>query len=63
VVEGASLAGERRLLTRLADLAEAVRGLERPALLIIGEVASLADLDAALGAGDQSNTSVLGAGA
>ena len=42
VVESASLPDERRLSTTLAGLGEAVRGLEGPALLIIGEVAALA---------------------
>ena len=42
VVEGASLGGERRIVTTLAGLEEAVRGLDGPAILIIGEVASLA---------------------
>jgi uroporphyrin-III C-methyltransferase len=44
VVENASLPDERRLLTTLAGLAEAVQGLDGPALLIIGEVAALADV-------------------
>jgi len=44
VVENASLAGERRILTTLAGLGEAVRGLDGPALLLIGEVAALADV-------------------
>ncbi len=44
VVESASLDGERRLLTRLGELETAVQGLEGPALLVIGEVASLADV-------------------
>ena len=43
VVENASLPGERRLSTTLAGLGEAVRGLDGPAVLIIGEVAALAD--------------------
>ena len=45
VVESASLPDERRVLTSLAELAEAVAGLDGPAILIIGEVAALADLD------------------
>jgi uroporphyrin-III C-methyltransferase len=44
VVENASLPDERRLVTTLAGLAEAVQGLDGPALLIIGEVAALADV-------------------
>ena len=46
VVENASLPDERRVLTTLAGLGEAVRDLEGPALLIIGEVAALADASA-----------------
>ena len=42
VVEGASLEGERRIVTTLSGLDEAVVGLDGPAILIIGEVASLA---------------------
>jgi uroporphyrin-III C-methyltransferase len=45
VVQDASLASERRLLTRLIDLPEAVRGLDGPALLLIGEVAALAQVE------------------
>ena len=41
VVENASLADERRLVTTLAGLCEAVRDMDGPALLIIGEVAAL----------------------
>lgn len=44
VVESASLAEERRLLTTLADLPTAVEGWTGPALLVIGEVAALADV-------------------
>ena len=43
VVEGASLQTERRIKTTLSGLAEAMQGLDGPAILIIGEVASLAD--------------------
>jgi len=42
VVENASRAEERRVLTTLAGLPEAVRELDGPAILIIGEVAALA---------------------
>jgi uroporphyrin-III C-methyltransferase len=42
IVENASLADERRVLTTLAGLGEASRGLEGPALLVIGEVVALA---------------------
>ena len=43
VVEHASLPDERRILTTLADLGRDTRGLDGPAILIIGEVAALAD--------------------
>ena len=43
VVEGASLEGERRIVTTLSNLGAAVQGLDGPAILIIGEVAALAD--------------------
>ena len=42
IVENASLPGERRLITTLGALGEAAQGLDGPALLIIGEVVSLA---------------------
>ncbi len=42
VVENASRADERRVLTTLAGLPDAVRALSGPAILMIGEVASLA---------------------
>jgi uroporphyrin-III C-methyltransferase len=45
VVESASLADERRILTSLAKLGDAVAGLDGPAILIIGEVAAMADLE------------------
>jgi len=41
VVENASLADERRVLTTLSALGEAVKDLDGPALLVIGEVAAL----------------------
>jgi uroporphyrin-III C-methyltransferase len=44
VVENASLAGERRLVTTLAELGAATVGLDGPVLLIVGEVAALADI-------------------
>jgi uroporphyrin-III C-methyltransferase len=44
VVENASLAHERRLLTTLGELGEAARLLDGPALLIIGEVAAMAEV-------------------
>jgi len=42
VVEQASLAGERRVLTTLAGLGVATADMDGPAILIIGEVAALA---------------------
>jgi uroporphyrin-III C-methyltransferase len=45
IVENASRADERRLLTTLADLQQATAGLDGPALLVIGEVAALADIE------------------
>ena len=42
VVENASLATERRIVTTLATLGDATDGLEGPALLVIGEVAAMA---------------------
>jgi uroporphyrin-III C-methyltransferase len=44
IVENASLADERRLLTTLGGLGEASQGLDGPALLVIGEVAAMADV-------------------
>jgi uroporphyrin-III C-methyltransferase len=44
IVENASRADERRVLTTIAGLGEAARGLDGPAILIIGEVAALADV-------------------
>ena len=49
VVENASLPNERRILATLGGLGEAVRGLDGPALLIVGEVAALADVNAPAG--------------
>jgi uroporphyrin-III C-methyltransferase len=45
VVENASRAEERRLLTTLLELPKATVGLDGPALLVIGEVAALADVE------------------
>jgi uroporphyrin-III C-methyltransferase len=45
VVENASLADERRIVTTLTGLGDATNGLEGPAILIIGEVAALASLE------------------
>jgi len=44
VVENASLQAERRIVSTLAQLESATRGLDGPALLIVGEVASLAQV-------------------
>ncbi len=44
VVENASLVNERRLLTTLAALPSAVEAWDGPALLVIGEVAALAEV-------------------
>ena len=44
ITENASLADEQRLLTTLGGLADAVTGLDGPAILMIGEVAAMADL-------------------
>ncbi len=43
ITENASLADERRMVTTLGELGPTVEGLEGPAILIIGEVAALAD--------------------
>jgi uroporphyrin-III C-methyltransferase len=45
IVENASRSDERRVLTRLAELPKAAAGLDGPALLVIGEVAALADVE------------------
>jgi uroporphyrin-III C-methyltransferase len=44
VVENASLANEQRILTTLSGLGEASQGLDGPALLVIGEVAAMAEV-------------------
>ncbi len=44
IVENASLPGERRVASTLLGLAQAVEGLDGPAILIIGETAALADV-------------------
>ena len=44
IVENASLPSEQRRLTTLAGLGEAAAGLDGPALLIVGEVAGLAEI-------------------
>jgi uroporphyrin-III C-methyltransferase len=48
VVEHASLPEERRILTTLAGLGEAAAGLSGPAILVVGEVAALADVKGVL---------------
>jgi uroporphyrin-III C-methyltransferase len=48
VVERASLADERRVLTTLARLGADAEGLDGPAILIVGEVAALAEAAAPL---------------
>jgi uroporphyrin-III C-methyltransferase len=53
VVENASLPNERRIVSTLSGLGEAVQGLEGPALLIVGEVAALADVSVVLPQGDR----------
>jgi uroporphyrin-III C-methyltransferase len=45
IVQNASRADERRILTRLGELQTATASLDGPALLIIGEVAALADVE------------------
>jgi uroporphyrin-III C-methyltransferase len=45
IVENASRAEERRVLTTLGQLPTATSGLDGPALLVIGEVAALADVE------------------
>ena len=47
VVESASLPNERRILTSLSKLGADVEGLDGPAILIVGEVAALADISSA----------------
>jgi len=46
IVENASLADERRILTTLSGLGAAAQGLAGPALLIIGEAMAMAVVDA-----------------
>jgi uroporphyrin-III C-methyltransferase len=55
VVENASRPEERRVLTMLAGLPDAARALDGPAILIIGEVAALAEISrpALAGRGDR----------
>jgi len=55
VIENASRADERRVATTLSGLPDAVQAIEGPAMLIIGEVAALADISrpALAGRGDR----------
>lgn len=46
IVENASRGDERRVLTTIGGLAEAAAGVRGPAILIIGEVAALAEVEA-----------------
>jgi uroporphyrin-III C-methyltransferase len=46
IVENASRADERRLVTTLRDLAEAAATLNGPAMLIVGEAMSMAEAGA-----------------
>jgi len=55
VVENASRADERRILTTLAGLAVAAEGLKGPALLMVGESMAMADV----GASDLTDSLVL----
>nr|MDQ2861342.1 SAM-dependent methyltransferase [Pseudomonadota bacterium] len=43
IVENASLAGERRVITILSELGAAAAGLTGPALLMVGEAMALAE--------------------
>ncbi len=47
IVENASRADERRILTTLAGLASAAEGLKGPALLMVGEAMAMAQTDVA----------------
>ena len=63
VVENASRADERRVLATLADLPEAAAALEGPALLIIGEVAALAQISPLSQRGEGTSEAGEGVGA
>ena len=54
VVENASRSDERRVLTRLAELPKAAAGLDGPALLVIGEVAALAEVEPLIASASQA---------
>ena len=51
IVESASLSHERRRVSTLAELEATVADLDGPALLIVGEVAALADVAGLAGEG------------
>jgi uroporphyrin-III C-methyltransferase len=57
VVENASRPDERRVLTSLAQLPTATAGLDGPALLVIGEVAALADVETIIASAPGSSDS------
>jgi len=63
VIENASLPTARRLAATLAGLGAAVAGLGGPALLIVGEVASLADVGHGLHPHERDGQALAGAGA
>jgi uroporphyrin-III C-methyltransferase len=63
VVESASLPEERRLVTTLAELACAVAALDGPALMIVGEVAALAQVKPARHLGGSDIQDLVGVGA
>jgi uroporphyrin-III C-methyltransferase len=54
IVESASRPEERRVLTRLAELPKAAAGLDGPALLVIGEVAALAEVEPIIASATQN---------
>jgi uroporphyrin-III C-methyltransferase len=60
IVENASLPAEQRRLTTLAGLTEAAAGLDGPALLIVGEVAGLAEILGADHLGAETNLTSVG---
>ena len=63
VVESASLPNERRLVTTLSELAGAVAALDGPALMIVGEVAALAQVKPARHLGGSDIQDLVGVGA
>ena len=54
IIENASRPDERRVLTRLAELPKAAAGLDGPALLVIGEVAALAQVESLIASAAQA---------